>query len=51
MKIYYWAPFFTNIATIKAVINSAKSLLKFSKKNRNYETNKKHITKFEITTS
>ena len=38
MKIYYWAPFFTNIATIKAVINSAKSLLKFSKKNRNYDT-------------
>ena len=31
MKIYYWSPFFTNIATIKAVIRSAESLVKFSK--------------------
>jgi glycosyltransferase involved in cell wall biosynthesis len=31
MKIYYWSPFFTNIATIKAVIKSAESLIKFSK--------------------
>ena len=31
MKIYYWSPFFTNIATIKAVINSANSFLRFSK--------------------
>ena len=38
MKIYYWSPFFTNIATIKAVINSAKGLIKFSKKNRKYDT-------------
>ena len=29
-KIYYWAPFFSNIATTKAVINSAISLKKFS---------------------
>jgi len=29
-KIYYWCPFFSNIATIKAVINSAISLKKFS---------------------
>ena len=27
MKIYYWSPFFTNIATIKAVINSANSFI------------------------
>ncbi len=31
MKIYYWSPFFTNVATIKAVIRSAESLLKYSK--------------------
>ena len=31
MKIYYWSPFFTNIATIKAVIRSAEALVKFSK--------------------
>ena len=31
MKIYYWSPFFTNIATIMAVINSANSLKIFSK--------------------
>ncbi len=35
MKIYYWSPFFTNIATIKAVIRSAESLVKFSKKEKN----------------
>ena len=34
MKIYYWSPFFTNIATIKAVIRSAESLVKFSKKEK-----------------
>ena len=32
MKIYYWSPFFTNIATIKAVLKSAESLIKFSNK-------------------
>ena len=31
MKIYYWSPFFTKIATIRAVINSAESLINFSK--------------------
>ena len=31
MKIYYWSPFFTNIATVSAVINSAESLIKYSK--------------------
>ena len=30
-KIFYWAPFIDQIATIKAVINSAHSLKKFSK--------------------
>ena len=30
-KIYYWSPFFSNIATTKAVINSVISLKKFSK--------------------
>ena len=28
MKIYYWSPFTSNVATIKAVINSAYSLKK-----------------------
>ena len=34
MKIYYWSPFFTNIATIKAVVRSAESLIKFYKKEK-----------------
>ena len=34
MKVFYWSPFFTKIATITAVINSAKSLLKYNKKNK-----------------
>ena len=29
-QIYYWSPFISNIATIKAVINSAHSFNKFS---------------------
>ena len=29
MKIFYWSPFFSKIATIKAVLNSAKSLIKY----------------------
>ena len=32
MKIYYWSPFFTNVATIKAVIKSAESIKRYSKK-------------------
>ena len=28
MKIYYWSPFTSNVATIKAVINSAFGLKK-----------------------
>ena len=31
-NIYYWCPFIGNIATIKAVINSADSLVKYSDK-------------------
>ena len=34
MKIFYWSPFFTNIATIKAVIRSAESLVKFTKEKK-----------------
>lgn len=30
MKLYYWCPFFSNIATEKAVINSIASIKKFS---------------------
>ena len=32
MKIYYWSPFFSNIATINAVIKSAESIIKYQKK-------------------
>ena len=31
-KIFYWSPHLSNVATIKNVINSAKSLKMFSKK-------------------
>ena len=31
-NIYYWCPFIGKIATIKAVINSASSLVKYSNK-------------------
>ena len=31
MKIYYWCPFLTNIATINSVIRSARSLIKYGK--------------------
>tara|TARA_A100000164_G_C21913165_1_gene776776 strand:+ start:958 stop:2100 length:1143 start_codon:yes stop_codon:yes gene_type:complete len=32
MKIYYWSPFLTNIATIDAVVRSIKSILTYGKK-------------------
>ena len=36
MKIYYWCPYLTNIATIKSVLRSAKSVSKYDKsKNSN----------------
>ena len=38
MKVFYWSPFFSNIATISAVINSAKSLVKHSK-DKKYSVN------------
>ena len=31
-SVYYWSPFLTHVATISAVIESAKSLQKYSKK-------------------
>ena len=31
-SVYYWSPFLTHVATISAVIESAKSLRKYSKK-------------------
>ena len=36
MKIYYWCPYLTNIATIKSVLRSAKSMSKYDRsKNSN----------------
>jgi len=32
MKIFYWAPILSNIATLKAVVNSAESLMRYSNK-------------------
>ena len=38
MKIYYWSPFLTNIATIKSVLRSAESLVSFKNPNsKHYE--------------
>jgi len=31
MNFYYWSPFLSNVATVKAVLNSAISIKKFSK--------------------
>jgi len=33
MKLYYWSPFISPVATVFSVINSIKSIKKFSKKN------------------
>jgi glycosyltransferase involved in cell wall biosynthesis len=38
-SIYYWSPFLSKVATISAVINSAYSLKKFSKKYKVYLLN------------
>ena len=35
MKLYYWSPFISNVATEKAVVNSIKSVKKFSKEKIN----------------
>ena len=32
-NIFYWSPFISKVATIKAVINSAHSINKYSNKN------------------
>ena len=37
MKLFYWSPFLSNIATVDAVINSIKSLKRYGKQNK-YET-------------
>ena len=37
-NIFYWSPFLSNVATIKAVINSAHAINKYSDKNM-YKTN------------
>ena len=34
MKIFYWSPFLSNIATIDSVINSIKSIKKFDQKKK-----------------
>ena len=31
-KVFYWSPFISKVATIKAVLNSAEAINKFSKK-------------------
>jgi len=31
VKILYWCPFISKVATIKAVVNSAEGLIKYSK--------------------
>ena len=31
MKVYYWSPFISKVATVSSVIRSANSLLKYSK--------------------
>ena len=35
MKIFYWGPYISKVATVKAIIESAKSLKKYSKKKVN----------------
>ena len=32
-KIFFWAPYNSNIGTIKSVVNSIKSIKKYSKEN------------------
>ena len=35
MKIFYWSPFISKVATVSSVIRSAESVLKYSKKGNN----------------
>ena len=39
MNIYYWSPFISYVATVKAVINSASSLNNYSNKYSTYIIN------------
>ena len=32
MKIFYWSPFISKVATVSSVIRSAESILKYSKR-------------------
>ena len=57
-SVYYWSPFLTHVATISAVIESAKSLKKYSKKYEpviidvcgEFESYKKTLIKNQINT-
>jgi len=33
MKIFYWSPFISKVATVSSVIKSAESIIRYSKKN------------------
>ena len=35
MKIFYWSPFISKVATVSSVIRSAESIVKYSKKDNN----------------
>ena len=35
MKIFYWSPFISKVATVSSVIRSAESILKYSKNEKN----------------
>ena len=55
-KIFYWSPYLTNVATIKAVINSIESIKKYSKDYEpilinscgEFDSYKKNLTKLNI---
>jgi hypothetical protein len=34
MKIFYWSPFISEVATVSSVIKSAESILKYSKEKK-----------------
>ena len=38
-KVFYWCPFITEVATVKAVINSCKGLIKYNKSYKPYIIN------------
>ena len=35
MKIFYWSPFISKVATVSSVIRSAESIVKYSKRKNN----------------